>query len=129
MESAKVKTEPPQEIGERCFQFAVRVVKLCRALEKVPGVRSRLADQLVRSGTSVGANVTEAQAAYSRAEFACKMCIALKESREACYWLRLLIESGVLKSEVLMPLLGEAEEIARVIGAITRSTRQRRAPA
>src|SRR5712692_1502691 len=80
----------PQEICERTFQFAVRVVKLCQFLEEDSGVSRTLAGQLLRAGTSVGANVEEAQAGHSRADFISKMGIALREGRETHYWLRLL---------------------------------------
>ena len=77
-------------ITDRSFAFAVRVVKLCRFLEKQDGVSRTLANQLLRSGTSVGANIEEAQAGQSKADFTAKMSIARKESRETLYWLRLL---------------------------------------
>jgi four helix bundle protein len=114
----------PEEIGGRTYRFALRVVKLCRALGAKPGVERILSGQLLRAGTSVGANVEEAQAAYSKAEFACKMGIALKEARETRYWLRVLIDSDLLPADRLNPLLTEATEIMRVLGAITANARR-----
>ncbi len=87
---------PPQEIGERAFAFAVRVVKLCRTLEKKPGVPRKLANQLLRSATSIGANLEESKSGQSSADFLSKVSIALKEARETHYWLRLLIASEVV---------------------------------
>ena len=69
-------------IVERSFEFAVRVVRLCRFLEKQDRVSRTLANQLLRSGTSVGANIEEAQAGQSKADFTAKMSIAHKEARE-----------------------------------------------
>ena len=67
----------PLDIEDRTFRFALRIVRLCRCLDERPGVKRTLGNQLLRSGTSVGANVEEARAAYSRAEFVSKMGIAL----------------------------------------------------
>jgi four helix bundle protein len=77
-----------------------------------------LAQQLLRSGASVGANVEEVQAAQSPADFMSKYSIALKEARETLYWLRLLDASGELSNDACKTLLREADEIARVIASI-----------
>ena len=76
-------------IEEKSFQFAVRIVKLCRYLcdEKKEFILSK---QLLRAGTSIGANIAESQQAQSRPDFISKLCIALKEASETNYWLRLL---------------------------------------
>jgi four helix bundle protein len=112
------------EIEGRTFEFALRIVKVCLVLDAQPGVRRTLSNQLLRSGTSVGANVTEAQAAQSRADFISKMNIALKEAREALYWLRLITAAKLLPEGQLAAIIQEADEIARVIGAIVRSARR-----
>ncbi|NEQ17895.1 MAG: four helix bundle protein [Moorea sp. SIO3E2] len=78
-------------ITHRTFDFAVRIVNLCKAMEEKVGVARTLSKQLIRSGTSIGANVEESQAAQSTADFVHKLEIALKEARETRYWLRLLI--------------------------------------
>ncbi|WP_199304042.1 MULTISPECIES: four helix bundle protein [Cyanophyceae] len=77
-------------VTERTLEFAVRIVKLCQVLSRAAGVNQPLIKQLIRPGTSIGANVEEAQPAQSRADFIHKMQIALKELRETRYWLRLL---------------------------------------
>jgi len=79
--------------------------------------------QLLRSGTSIGANVEEAQAGQSRADFLSKYSISLKEARETIYWLRLIEASGTFDGEKLLPLKREADEIARIIGAIIVRTK------
>lgn len=111
------------DIRGRTFAFAVRVVKLCRALDSADLAGRRLSGQLLRAGTSVGANVEEAQGAISRREFRCKMLIALKEARESCYWLRLLKAAEVLPAPKLDPLEAEASEITRILGRIAVTTR------
>jgi len=109
---------PPRDILERTFEFAVRVVNLCVALGERPGAPRRLSDQLLNAGTSIGANVEEAQAGQSRADFISKYSIALKEARETSYWLRLLRATILKDSQVLPPLLDEVEELKRILGAI-----------
>lgn len=116
----------PQDIKERTFAFAVRVVRLCRELNDKRGVDQILGRQLLRSGTSIGANVEEAQAGQSRADFISKYSIALKEARETVYWLRLLDAAGELSNGSCKILLKEADEIARIIGFIIVNTRKGR---
>jgi four helix bundle protein len=83
-----------------------------------------LGRQLLRSGTSIGANVQEAQAGQSRADFISKYAVALKEARETIYWLRLLLGSGQTLDTDSKNLLQEADEIARIIGSIIVSTKK-----
>jgi four helix bundle protein len=93
----KIKADDrPVDIRKRTFDFAVRIVRLCNHLFGKPSVSRTLANQLLKAGTSVGANVEEAQAGQSRADFISKNAIALKEARETHYWLRLLVASKVL---------------------------------
>ena len=113
-----------RDIKERTFEFAVEIVKGCRLLDEKPGVNRTLGRQLLRSGTSIGANVEEAQAGQSRADFISKYSIALKEARETIYWLRLLYASGDLVGGQFKPLIPEAEEISRVIGTIIVNARK-----
>ena len=79
------------DLPERTFGFAVKIVEICRLLEKKTGVSRTLMSQLLRSGTSIGANVQEGQASQSEADFLAKYSIACKEARETQYWLRLII--------------------------------------
>lgn len=113
------------DVEARSYQLALRVVRLCRVLDATPGVPRRLGDQLLRSGTSVGANVEEAHAGQSRADFVSKMSIALKEARETRYWLRLLADANLMSASQLQPLLSEATEVMLVLGAIVSTCRKR----
>ncbi|MDT5122552.1 MAG: hypothetical protein QOC96_2034 [Acidobacteriota bacterium] len=115
-----------KEIQNRTFEFAVRVVNLCRHLDDKPGVGRTIARQLLRAGTSVGANVEEAQAGQSKADFISKIAIALKEARETLYWLRLLAATKELPAERLSSLQTEIEELMRVLGAIIVSAKENR---
>ena len=82
-----------KDIRERTFSFAVRIVKLCRFLEKKSDISKSLVNQLIRSATSVGANLEEAQSGQSKPDFISKNSIALKEACETNYWLRLIFET------------------------------------
>jgi len=90
-----------KDITSRSFDFAVRIVKLCKHMEETPGVSRTLANQLLRSGTSIGANVEEAQGGQSKADFISKLSIANKEARETLYWIKLLIASNILPESKL----------------------------
>ena len=111
-------TKQPIDIRERTFDLAIRLVKLSQYLEQKPGVGRTLTWQLLRAGTSVGANVEEAQAGQSRADFISKNAIALKEARETDYWLRLLAAAQVVPQKRISELQGEVAEVKRILGAI-----------
>jgi four helix bundle protein len=106
-----------QPIPDRTFQFAIRIVKLCQHLEETGSVARTISKQLLRSGTSIGANVQEGQAGQSKADFISKNYIALKEARETLYWLKLLAATNILPESRLTPIAQEAEEITRILGA------------
>jgi four helix bundle protein len=89
-------TEPIVTIEDRSFDFALDVIKIYKYLNS--NKEYIMAKQLLRSGTSIGANIQEAQAAQSRNDFIAKMSIASKEARETKYWLRLLDSSGYLNN-------------------------------
>jgi four helix bundle protein len=117
-------TPDKPDIEGRTYELALRVVRLCRQLDEQPGVSCTLGKQLLRFGTSIGANVEEAHAGQSRADFVSKMAIALKEARETRYWLRLLSDTGIAPTQSLCELLGEATEVMRILGAIVSTCRR-----
>jgi four helix bundle protein len=110
------------DIHDRTFAFAVRALRLVNALPNSLAGRT-IGRQLARSGTSVGANVEEAQGAHSKAEFARRMGIARSEARETLYWLRLIDATEMLAANRLADIKREAEEIARILTAIVKKTR------
>jgi four helix bundle protein len=114
-----------QDICDRTFAFAVRIIKLCRYLNQQPDVDRVLIKQLSRSGTSIGANVEEAQAGQSELDFINKYAIALKEARETRFWLRLLVAAECVPAERVDNLIGEVTEIMRIIAAIIISAKKR----
>lgn len=115
---------PKRDICERTFAFATQIVLLSRTIEKRSGVNRALCNQLIRSGTSIGANVEEAQSGQSRADFVSKMQIACKEARETHYWLRLLASAQIIPESDLTPLVQEANEIVAILTAIVKRTKE-----
>jgi len=83
-----------------------------------------LSSQLWRAGTSIGANVEEAQAGQSRADFLAKMTIASKEAREALYWLRLADKGKIMSAKEIAPVLEQCERIVRILTAIVKTGRE-----
>ena len=107
-------------ILEKSFRFALETKQFCRRLRA--NQEYDLARQLFRSGTSIGANVEEAQAAQSRPDFISKMSIASKEAREARFWLRLLNEDPASELKPSPAYFGECEELVRILTSIVKST-------
>ena len=114
-----------RDIVARTFEFAVQVVRLGDRVPKGSGAGKLLFSQVVRAGTSIGANVEEAQAGESRADFVHKYGIALKEARETHYWLRLFRASGILNEQDVGGLVQESDEIRRILGRIIVSAKRR----
>jgi len=111
------------DLGQRTFKFATQVVNLCRSLDKSPGVSQTLARQLLRSGTSIGANVHEGQASQSKADFVSKFSIACKEARETHYWLRLLDTTEITTKDKLESLIDEANQLISILTTIIKRTK------
>lgn len=111
---------------ERTFRFALRIVRVCQALDGKPGVTRVLVGQVLRSGTSIGANVEEGQAAQTEADFLTKYSIACKEARETHYWLRLLSAAEVLPEERLQELTKECDELVAILTASVKKLKARR---
>ena len=108
-------------IQQKSFKFALSIVKLyCKLRNKNEYVISK---QLLRSGTSIGANVEEALSGQSRKDFLAKMAIATKEARETRYWLRLLIESGLVDVDVKEELT-QVNELLRILTSIVKTTNE-----
>jgi four helix bundle protein len=108
---------------EKSFAFAVKVVRECNYLIK-DKKEYVLAKQLLRSGTSVGANLEEAMGGQSKKDFYAKLTIAYKEARESKYWTRLLIESYPNEKKRLNSLLTYSDELLRIIGSIQLTMRK-----
>jgi four helix bundle protein len=113
-----------QDLGERLLVYAARIVKLVASLPKTP-VGRRIGDQLLCSGTSVGANYEEAQGAESKADFTHKLQIALKELRESRYWLRLLAVSATIPPHRLEEIIDEATQLRAILSKAVATAKER----
>ena len=112
-------------IEDKSFRFAIRIVNLykylCRTKKEFV-----LSKQLLRAGTSIGANVAESQQAQSRADFISKLSIALKETSETKYWLRLLKATDYLTDEESRSIYADCVELEKLLVTILKSTKQAR---
>ena len=108
----------------RTKQFALSVMKLIEALPRKQSGRV-IGNQLLRSGTSVGANYRSACRGRSKAEFISKLSIALEEADESAYWLELIIESNLLNRDSVKPLLGEANELTAILFTSIKTAKSR----
>ena len=111
-------------VEEKSFVFAVKVVKAVRKL-KEERREYELASQLMRSGTSIGANVAEAKHAQSKKDYVSKFSIAQKEASETRYWLRLLSATEMMVEEEITELVGDVDELLRIIVSIIKTTKER----
>ena len=111
------------EFRERTKKFALRIIKLCHTLQR-EDISRTIGKQLLRSGTSVGANFRSATRARSKKEFISKLSIALEEADESIYWMELLIESGTIKKPKLIPLINEALELTKIIAVSLKTSKQ-----
>ena len=108
-------------IENKSFDFAVRIVNLHKNLsaEKKEFVLSK---QLLRSGTSIGANVSEAIRGQSKADFSAKMCIALKEANESLYWIRLLYKTDFLTEQQFNSIENDVVELIKILSSICKTS-------
>lgn len=107
---------------DKSFAFSVRIVKLYKYLAE--GQKEYiLSKQILRSGTSIGANLEEADGGFSKADFTAKVGIAYKEAKETHYWLRLLHETGYIEKDLFESLVADCTEICKLTCAIIKSSR------
>jgi four helix bundle protein len=115
-------TAASPNLKARTKHFALRVIRMFSALPKTTEARV-LGRQLLRSGTSVGANYREAQRARSRAEFIAKIGDCLKELDESAYWLELLSDGGIVASEKLSALRDECDQLLAIFTTISKNSK------
>jgi four helix bundle protein len=119
MEYVEVK---PNIVKDKSFGFALKIIELSTSLKK--GNNFEIASQILRSGTSIGANIEEAQAAQSKKDFVSKLSISSKEARETKYWLRLIKESKITTKEV-DGLMKDCDELISLLTKIVKTSSQR----
>jgi four helix bundle protein len=110
------------ELAERTKSFALRTLRLVASLPKTREA-DVLGKQLLKAGTSIGANYREARRGRSRADFAAKIGICLQEADESLYWLELVAESGLVRRQLLSALMTEAEELTTIFAASLKTAR------
>lgn len=101
-------------LEQKSFQFAIRIVNLCKHLRSTKKEYT-LSKQLLRSGTSIGANIAEAQQAQSKADFISKLSIALKETTETKYWIRLMCATEYLSPQAYQSILSDCVELEKML--------------
>ena len=117
------ETRQENVVLNKSYRFAVRIMKLGKYLQQEQH-EFVVSKQITRSGTSIGANIIEAQQGQSKADFIHKMSIALKEAKETNYWLRLLYESQYLSAEAFDSMITQCAELERLLVSIVKSARR-----
>jgi four helix bundle protein len=113
---------PRRDLAERTKQFALRIIRLTSKLPKSDAARL-MGRQLLRSGTSIGANYREAARSSTKKHFTSILTTALREADETLYWLELLSESGTVKPELLRELVDEAQQLVAILSASVKTAR------
>jgi four helix bundle protein len=116
-----------EEMKARTKKFALRIIKLVNSLPKTPAANT-IGKQLLRSGTSVGANYRSACRAKSTADFISKLSVVEEEADESIYWMELLTESNIVRRELLSNLINEADQIVAIIVKSIKTAKLRRSP-
>ena len=114
-----------RDLEKRLYDFSLKIVKLVRMLPKEM-VAQEIGKQLLRAGTSIAANYEEARGAFSREDFAYKISLSFKESRETNLWIRLLKDSGIITGEYIDSILQESVEIRNILGKSVTTTRSKK---
>lgn len=109
---------------EKSFNFSIRIIKLFEYLINKNRNIEPLLKQLLRSGTSIGANITEAQSAYTKKDFINKLGISLKEARESEYWIRLLTATNHLDKSESASIQSDCEELIKLLTTIIKSSKK-----
>jgi four helix bundle protein len=112
-------------LREKSYQFALRIIKLYQYLSKEKQ-EYVLAKQVLRSGTSIGANIEEVNQGESTADFIHKLAIANKEANETQYWLRLLNDSEILEEKIALSLLEDCNEVIKMLTSSLKTVKKRR---
>ena len=107
---------------DKAYNFAIRIVKANQYLRK-DKKEYILSKQLLKSGTSIGANVAEANGAISKADFSAKMTIAYKECLETKYWLSLMKDTDLIAEELFQSIFADADELGKILFSIIKTTR------
>jgi four helix bundle protein len=116
-------TDSSQDIRDRTFEFACRTARVALTLEHRTAIRC-IVEQLLKSGTAIGANLEEAKAGSSKADFRYRVEVSLREARETVYWLRIFLALQLGPTGELKSLRAEGEQIKRILGAIVVNSKR-----
>jgi four helix bundle protein len=111
-------------IKDKSYEFALNIIKVVQSIQE-NNREYILTKQLIRCGTSIGANVEEALGAQSRKDFLHKISVAYKEARETDYWIRLLRDSNLMNQEISQKLLDDNLQLLKILGSIQKTTKNR----
>ena len=114
-----MNNEKPNIIRDKSFQFALKIIELSQSLKEERNYE--IANQIIRCGTSIGANVEESQAAQSKKDFISKLSISSKEARETKYWLRLIKESKISNNK-LDVLINDCDDLINILTKIVKTS-------
>lgn len=123
VELNNIRTENKSIISDKSYAFALQIISLYKEL--IIQNEFILSKQILRSGTSIGANVNESISAVSKKDFANKLGIALKDARETHYWLRLLKDSNYIENKIFINLNKDCEELIKILNSIILTMKQK----
>jgi|SRR3989344_1625393 len=118
----KLKKTKVYDLEDRTLEYGKRIIHLCRSLSK-DSINNSICSQLIRSGTSLGANYREANETATKKDFAYRMRICRKEAKETVYWLQLVIEANPSLEKRISPLLKETIELIKIFAAIIEKSK------
>lgn len=118
----KIQNSKQYNLEERTLKFGKRIVKMCKALPKNT-INFKLVDQIIRSGTSVGANYREANETQTKKDFCFRIRICRKEAKETIYWLNLIIEANPELETRIKPLIEETTELLKIFASIAEKSK------
>lgn len=116
-------TNKKYDLEQRTLEFSKRIIKLCKALPR-NSVNFKLIDQVIRSGTSIGANYIEANESLSKKDFVHRMRISRKEAKETIYWLNLIQEANSELEKRMKDILSETIELKKILSSIIEKSQQ-----
>lgn len=119
---SKISNSKHYDLEDRTLEYGKRIVRMCKNLPSLH-INSNLINQVLRSGTSVGANYREANETETKKDFQFRMRICRKEAKETVYWLKLIIEANKNLQNRIEPLLQETEELVKIFASIIQKTK------
>lgn len=113
-----------EELSNRLFKFAELIIDIANQLPNTV-VGKEIGRQLIRSGTSIGANYEEAQGAFSKQDFCYRVSICLKESKESNYWLKLINKKILIKNSLVIDAIHESNQLCSIFGSIVKTSKRK----